>query len=85
MYSIYITNDVGTIINVFIILYWYSKKSSKILWSQIKNNGAKHNAIYILWVQIVFVILYTYLKKHDKNTCITGLTWAENRSDMDCE
>ena len=34
MYSTYITNDVWTIINVSIILYWYSKKSSKILWSQ---------------------------------------------------
>ena len=31
-----------------------------------KNSGAKHNAISILRVQIVFTILYTFLKKHAK-------------------
>ena len=87
MYSIYIMNDVWTIINVSIILYWYSKKSSKILWSQNRNSGAKHNAIYILWVQIVFTILYTFLKKHDNIQHVlpachglrTGLIWTVNK------
>ena len=87
MYSTYITNDVWTIINVSTIPYWYSKKSSKILWSQTRNSGAKHNAVYILWVQIVFTILYTYLKKHDKIQHVlpawhglrTGLIWTVNK------
>ena len=38
--------------------------------------------------QIVFMKLYIehIFEKHVKSvTCITGLTWAENRSDMDCE
>ena len=38
--------------------------------------------------QLVFITLYIVhiFEKHFKSvTCITGLTWAENRSDMDCE
>ena len=35
--------------------YYIGKTSSKILWSQNKNSGAKHNAISILRVQIVLL------------------------------
>ena len=31
-----------------------------------RNSGAKQYTIHILRMQIVFIILYTYLKKHDK-------------------
>ena len=44
--------------------------------------------VYILRVQIISIILYIVYKfeTHVKNaTCITGLTWTENWSDMDCE
>ena len=35
--------------------YYIGKTSSKILWSQNRNSGAKHNTIYILRVQIVLL------------------------------
>ena len=87
MYSTYITNDVWTIINVSILLYWYTKKSSKILWSQTEIAVLNKYTIHILWVQIVFNILYMYLKKHDKIQHVlptwhglrTGLIWTVNK------
>ena len=42
------------------------KRQAKSCDPKNKNSGAKHNAIHILRVQIVFTILYTFLKKHDK-------------------
>ena len=54
MYSIYITNNVSTIFNVFhnIILVKCRAKSCD---PKNKNSGAKHNAISILRVQIVLL------------------------------
>ena len=40
-------------------LYYIGKMSSKILWSQNRNNGAKQTAIYITSANC-FIILYTF-------------------------
>ena len=51
------------------------------------NSGA-NIIIYYQSEQIVFMNLYIVhiLENHVKSiTCTTGLTWAENRSDMECE
>ena len=34
---------------------------------------------------LYYYLLSIRLKTCQSVTCITGLTWAENRSDMDCE
>ena len=51
------------------------------------NSGAKHYIIYITSENCIYYIIYcTRISKTCGNvTCITSLTWAENRSDMDCE
>ena len=78
MYSIYITKNVWTIIKVY-----YSatiKSQAKSCDPKNKNSGAKHNMsekLYLLYILIWKAWQYT--------TCITGLTWADNLSDMDCE
>ena len=52
------------------------------------NSGAKHYSIHITSANYIYYITYIVyeFETYARNaTCITGLTWAENRSDMDCE
>ena len=53
------------------------------------NSGAK-TILYIYYYECTNCIYYIIYCTHIRKTCgsvkcITSLTWAENRSDMDCE
>ena len=49
------------------------------------NSGA-NIILYTLGVHKLYLLYIVYVfEKYTYETCITGLTWAENRSDMDCE
>ena len=49
------------------------------------NSGA-NIILYTLSVHKLYLLYILHIfEKHMYETCITGLTWAENRSEMDCE
>ena len=50
-----------------------------------RNSGAKQFNIYIMSDNCIYYIIHIFEKACKNVTCITGLIWAENRSDMDCE
>ena len=52
---------------------------------QNRNSGAKQYNIYIMSDNCIYYIIHVSEKACKNVTCITGLIWAENRSDMDCE
>ena len=81
-------------------IYIYYCVKLQLLWVEqnpvIPNiNSGATIILYTLLVHkncIYYIIYCTHIwKKYMceicvwKNVCITGLTWAENRSDMDCE
>ena len=64
----------------------YKQRSSKIPVIPTIHNGA--NITHCVLSEQLYLYICRYVCKHKpcyNEQCSTGLTWAENQSDMDCE
>ena len=82
MYSIYI-------LQIMYPQYYIGKMSSKILWSQNRNSGAKNIILYLYYeYKLFYFIILFVLKKHDNMQLVlpawhglrTGLIWTVNKN-----
>ena len=73
--------------NLFYCVKLYLTSRAKSCDPQKTYSGATHYIIYVIITKCNYYYIYcTRIRNKCGNvTCVTGLTWAENRSDMDCE